>query len=153
MNALELKIPPPIAALGVAAAMWGVSRVTVPPGTGGLLNTLVALGLAIVGASVGLAGNIAFRRAKTTINPLRPGDASYLVTEGVYRFTRNPVYLGQLLILVGWAIFLANPWCAVGPVTFAAYITRFQIRPEERALASLFGNRYAGYAATVRRWI
>lgn len=72
---------------------------------------------------------------------------------GVYRVSGNPVYLGQFVILVWWAIFLASPWLVVGPVAFAAYITMFQIRPKQRALASRFGDRYLRYAEKVRRWI
>ena len=76
-----------------------------------------------------------------------------MVTHGVYRFTRNPMYLGLLLILLGLAVYLASPWVLLGPVAFAAFITRFQIQPEERALTARFGATYTDYCARVRRWL
>jgi len=75
-----------------------------------------------------------------------------LVTGGIYRFTRNPMYVGLLLVLVAWATFLSSLWTLVGPLAFVLYITRFQIKPEESALATLFGQPYADYRAKVRRW-
>ena len=76
-----------------------------------------------------------------------------MVTNGIYGFTRNPMYLGLALILLGLAVFLASPWALLGPVGFVAFITRFQIRPEERALQARFGAAYTAYCARVRRWV
>ena len=76
-----------------------------------------------------------------------------LVATGVYSFTRNPMYLGMVLVLLAWTVFLASPWTLAGPALFALYITRFQIVPEERVLAELFGNSFAAYRKRVRRWI
>lgn len=84
---------------------------------------------------------------------MTPGGASSLVQGGIYRFTRNPMYLGFLLVLGGWAVLLANGLAFVGPLAFVAYLNRFQIGPEERALAGLFGPEYAKYRARVRRWV
>ena len=153
MNALELKVPPPLVALAVALAMWMVSTVTPAIAVDFLIRAIVAVGVALLGGAIGAAGNIAFRLAKTTVNPMKPEKASSLVTVGIYRFTRNPMYVGLLLVLVGWQVFLAAPWALVGPLAFAAYITRFQITPEERVLASLFGAAYGHYKARVRRWL
>jgi protein-S-isoprenylcysteine O-methyltransferase Ste14 len=100
-----------------------------------------------------LAGIISFRRAQTTINPLKPAAATALVTSGVFRYTRNPMYLGMLIVLLGWAVFLSASAALVGVLAFAAYIQRFQIRPEERALAALFGKTFTDYQSTVRRWL
>ena len=111
---------------------------------------------AAIGASglfVMLAGVVSFSRARTTVNPLKPETTSALVTSGVYRHTRNPMYLGMLLLLVGWAACLASPAALVGALAFGLYIERFQIRPEERALAALFGGAYADYTSRVRRWL
>ena len=98
-------------------------------------------------------GAIAFRRAGTTVNPLHPENASALVVRGIYRLTRNPMYLGMLILLVGWAVLLANfiPWIFLPG--FVLYMNRFQIGPEERMLASMFGNDFTLYRSRVRRWL
>jgi protein-S-isoprenylcysteine O-methyltransferase Ste14 len=87
------------------------------------------------------------------VNPLKPQTASALVASGIYRYTRNPMYLGMLVVVVGWAVFLANVLSALAIVLFPAYITRFQIKPEERVLLSLFGEQYVHYSHQVRRWL
>jgi protein-S-isoprenylcysteine O-methyltransferase Ste14 len=152
MPSLELKIPPPlvaavVAGAMVAAALWLPPVLEVPYG--------VRLGGALVlaGACFDLAGLRAFRKAHTTINPLWPDRAAAVVTTGVYRVTRNPMYLGLVLILLGLALYLASPWAVLGPPVFVAYITRYQIQPEERVLAAHFGAPYTAYCAQVRRWL
>jgi protein-S-isoprenylcysteine O-methyltransferase Ste14 len=109
--------------------------------------------IALVGGGFSLAGIFAFRRAKTTVNPMTPQRTSSLVTSGVYRVTRNPMYVGLLFVLVGWAVFLSAVWPLLGPVVFVYYIGRFQIAPEEQALAELFGSEYSAYKSGVRRWL
>src|SRR6185312_11178713 len=99
------------------------------------------------------SGALAFRKAKTTKNPMKPQAASSLVTAGVYQRTRNPMYLGLLLVLLGLALYLWSAWSLLGPIFFVMYISRFQIEPEERALATLFGSEYSAYKAKVRRWL
>jgi protein-S-isoprenylcysteine O-methyltransferase Ste14 len=113
---------------------------------------LCALILACIGQSISIAGILAFRRAKTTVNPVQASSASSLVIRGVYRYTRNPTYVGLLLPPLAWAVFLANPLAVLWVVVFVLYISRFQIIPEERVLASLFGAEYEAYKARVRRW-
>ena len=154
MPSLELKIPPPlvaavVAGAMVAAALWLPPVLEVPYGVrlGG------ALVLAGAGACFDLAGLRAFRKAHTTINPLRPDRAAAVVTTGVYRVTRNPMYLGLVLILLGLALYLASPWAVLGPPVFVAYITRYQMQPEERVLSAHFGAPYTAYCAQVRRWL
>lgn len=149
MNALELKVPPPLVMLAIGAAMWGLS----PAVTHGLVTNAIALAISLAGGIVAAAGALAFRRVKTTVSPLKPQSASSLVTGGIYRVTRNPMYVGLLLVLVAWAAFLVDPWSLWGPVAFVAYITRFQIKPEERALQNLFGDEFLAYTAKVRRWL
>lgn len=153
MSSLELKIPPPMVAVTAALIMWGVSLVTplleVPAAT----RVAVSLLIAIIGGCISLAGVISFRRMKTTINPTRPEKASLLVATGVFKITRNPMYVGILLALVAWSVFLSSPWALLGAFVFALYISRFQIAPEERALDALFGSEYAAYKVRVRRWI
>lgn len=100
-----------------------------------------------------LSGVMAFRRARTTVNPLNPEAATALVIVGVYRYTRNPMYVGLATMLVGWAVYLAAPLALLGPPIFVLFIARFQIVPEERALAEKFGREFADYRKKVRRWL
>lgn len=153
MLSIELKIPPPAVAAVVALIMWGINLVTPSLQFPDTLRVVAAISIALFGGGVSLAGVISFRRMKTTINPTRPDKASMLVASGVFKVTRNPMYVGILLVLVAWAIFLSSPWALLGPLAFVLYITRFQIIPEERALDALFGAEYAAYKARVRRWI
>lgn len=113
----------------------------------------VAGTLSLIGFGFDAAGIIAFLKVKTTVNPLQPHKTAALVTTGVYRITRNPMYVGMLFLLVAWGVFLGSAWTALGPVAFVLYITRFQIGPEERVLAILFGAAYADYKTTVRPWL
>jgi len=149
----ELKVPPPVVMVLTATAM-GLLAMATPRLAWPLLPRMLAgLAIALAGGAVAAAGARAFRRAATTVNPLKPHKASSLVTTGVYRFTRNPMYLGLLCVLAGWTVFLAAPLALAGPVAFVLYIGRFQIAPEERVLSSLFGADYAAYRARVRRWL
>jgi protein-S-isoprenylcysteine O-methyltransferase Ste14 len=150
---LELKVPPPIAAVLVGLLMWRISLVAPSSNAPELARLLFSPVVAIVGAAFVASGAIAFRRAKTTTNPTKPGAASSLVSSGPYRLTRNPMYVGLVLVLVAWAIFLWSAWSLAGPLVFAAYIRRFQIAPEERVLSALFGKEYHEYQGAVRRWL
>ncbi|MWV16904.1 isoprenylcysteine carboxylmethyltransferase family protein [Pseudomonas sp. L-22-4S-12] len=153
MSALELKIPPPLVLFVCGLLMW-LPAYLLPglnlelPGRLALAVLLVICGLGVAGAGV-----LAFRQASTTINPTRPSATSSIVSSGVYRFTRNPMYLGMLLCLGGWALFLGNPLSLLGLPLFVAYLNRMQIGPEERALGAKFGEPYAQYRSRVRRWI
>ncbi|OOG42906.1 isoprenylcysteine carboxylmethyltransferase family protein [Polaromonas sp. A23] len=153
MKTLELKIPPPVLGLGLALLMWLTSLLFEPWSMPFGLRLGAALVLVAVGQSISMAGILLFRRAGTTVNPFTPGATSSLVTNGVYRFTRNPMYIGLLLTLLGWAAFLSSPPALVYLVVFVLYMNRFQIGPEERVLSSLFGADYAAYQARVRRWL
>lgn len=113
----------------------------------------VAASLAGLGACVALAAVGAFRKAGTTVNPLTPGAASVVVRRGVYRVSRNPMYLGLALGLAGWAVWLANPLALAWLAAFVAWITRLQIVPEEQALKARFGADYEQYCREVRRWV
>ena len=152
-HALELKIPPPVVALLLGAAAWWLAPLGPSiPWPEALRQGLAGL-LAVMGGALDFSGLVGFLRRHTTINPLRPRKSTSLVTTGPYRFTRNPMYLGLVCLLSAWAIWLAAllPWAA--PVVFVLYITRFQIRPEERALTELFGPDYTDYTRRVRRWL
>lgn len=153
MSALETKIPPPIVALLVAAAMYAIAqaggRLPIAHGTGTALTWLFA-GIAVPIIALAM---FAFVRAKTTINPVTPEEASAVVETGIFAVTRNPMYLGLTLLLVAWAFRLMSPIAFLGPLVFVLYMTRFQIVPEERALSTKFGEAYDDYRRRVRRWI
>lgn len=153
MNAIELKIPPVAIVVVCATAMWLLS-VVVPTFQVSLpLRHTIAVVLSIGGGGVALSGVASFRREKTTVNPFKPDAAATLVTSGVYRFTRNPMYLGLLVILIGWSVFLANILSAFMLAGFVLYMNRFQIKPEEKALSARFGGAFADYCKRVRRWL
>ena len=153
MHWLELKIPPVVVWLVAAGAMLGVSYAAPSlsftlTGSHSIALTLVALGIALAAAGV-----IAFRRSRTTVNPLTPSASSSVVATGVYRISRNPMYLGFLLALAGWAVYLSHAGAAMLLPAFVAYMTQFQIKPEERALLAKFGAEFAQYMSSTRRWL
>ncbi len=150
---LELKIPPVLVWLIMGAAMLGVSYAV--PGLSFTVpgRVAIALVLVVLGEGLAVAGVAAFRRGRTTVNPLTPNASSSVVTSGVYRVSRNPMYLGFLIALVGWAVFLANAGAALFLPAFVVYMTQFQIKPEERALLAKFGSEFALYMSRVRRWL
>lgn len=152
MRVLELKVPPPAVAFVTAALMWLVSRAAPTLAFLFPAGNLLAVGFAVVGPMIAISGVVTFLRARTTLNPTKPESSSSLVSWGIYRFTRNPMYLGLLLVLTGWAIFLSN-WVAFLLLpAFIVYINRFQIVPEERVLTSSFPREFVAYQARVRRW-
>lgn len=153
MRALELKVPPPIVALLVAAAMWGISLATPLADVPTRIRLVVAIVIALIGVATAISGVTAFRRAKTTVNPLKPETSSSLVTSGIYRLTRNPMYVGLALVLLAWAVFLSSVWALLGVLVFVLLMNRFQIAPEERVLLGIFGDTYSAYQAKVRRWL
>lgn len=153
MQLLETKIPSPVVALLIALGMRLMP--TAEPAAGVILQmqSIVNYSTAELSAVIALAAFFAFWRAHTTINPLRPERASTLVTSGIYRYTRNPMYLSLLLLLLSYASHLWS-WAALaGPLAFVLYVNRFQIVPEERVLKLKFGSEYAEYQRRVRRWL
>lgn len=153
MRSLELKVPPLPLAVAIAAAMLGVSRLT--PATTFVIpgRIVISAGLVFIGSAIALAGVIAFRANKTTVNPLNPSASSAVVSGGVYRLSRNPMYLGFLLALTGWAIYLSNALAGLFLPAFVTYMNQFQIKPEERALSAKFGPEFSQYITAVRRWV
>jgi protein-S-isoprenylcysteine O-methyltransferase Ste14 len=153
MNALELKIPPPLIALFLAILMWFTPALAGSVAIPSSLRIGLALALFGLGQGIAVSGVVAFRRARTTLNPIKASSASALVRSGVFRFTRNPMYLGLLLALLAWTVFLSNPITLLFLPVYVLYINRFQITPEERVLTSLFGTEYSAYKENVRRWL
>ena len=117
------------------------------------LRMVVGLGIAQASAVVAVAAVASMLLARTTMNPLDPTKARNLVTGGVFRLSRNPMYLSLLLLLVAYAVRLDSPAVWLGPLVFIAYVTRFQIHPEERALQAKFGEAYLRYRMRTRRWL
>lgn len=151
---MKLLIPPPLVALAVGFLIWQGSKAAPQL----LIQFPAQLGVAILIASVGLfielTGVIQFFRRKTTVNPLKPGASSHLITNGFYRFSRNPMYVGMMLLLLAWSVHLGA--LILGPCAIALamwYLTTFQIKPEEEALETMFGSEYQTYKSQVRRWI
>ena len=153
MQWLELKLPPVLVWLVAATAMLVVAYAT--PGLSFTLPGRSAITLALVmsGAALASAGVVAFREQRTTVNPLTPNASSSVVSSGVYRMSRNPMYLGFLLVLAGWAAYLSNAAALALMPAFVAYMTQYQIKPEERALLAKFGSEFAQYKSRVRRWL
>ena len=150
---MQPRIPPPIMTLLAAGLMWTLDHwmplarwISAPwSRLGGLVAT--------VGVAIAVAAFVRFRRMGTTVSPLDPSKATRLVADGVFRVSRNPMYLGLLLLLIGWAIWLgsASPWLV--PPLFVVVITLVQIIPEERALRLNFGEEYVSYQRSVARRI
>jgi protein-S-isoprenylcysteine O-methyltransferase Ste14 len=154
MKAWELKLPP-LLLLGVTAVlMWGLAR-AMPAGlpvAAAAAQGLVAL-FGAAGGAVLLAAVAAFRRQRTTVDPRVPARSSVLVTTGIYRVSRNPMYLGMLLLLLAWALYLQSLASVMVLPLFVALIHRLQIHPEERHMRELFGDDYRAYCSRVRRWL
>ena len=153
MRYLELRFPPTLVWITVAAAMWVIASlppIWPPSSSVRLLGSVI---LFVIGIAISQSAIIKFRRAQTTVNPLKPETSTSLVSTGIFARTRNPMYLGMLIGLLAWAVYLASALALLGPVAFALYITRFQIVPEERAMHSLFGSAFSKYSQRVRRWL
>ena len=153
VDKLELKVPPLVSWLAVALLMKLSAGLAPRFALAGLHRPVLALALASGGGLVAGFGVICFRRARTTVDPRYPEKMSALVTSGIYRVTRNPMYLGMLLTLGGWAFWLGHGLPFLFLPLFVAVLNRWQIAPEERALAQMFGARFAAYRARVRRWV
>ena len=152
MQALELRIPP-LALVLIAAGLMSLIAYFIPIDLPIPAPVIVAGTLGLAGSIVAIAGVVAFKEHKTTVNPFTPERSSSLVTSGIYKYTRNPMYLGFLLLLAGWAALLSNLFALALLPAFIAYMNRFQIQPEERALTQQFGTEFQAYMQRVRRWV
>ena len=153
MNSIELKIPPPIVFLIFSGIMWAISQAIPDVAISLEMKKIGFFLIILIAVATGAAGVYAFRKANTTVNPHRPDLSSSLVTSGIYRYTRNPMYLALALLLIAWAIYLSNVVSLLCVPGFIFYITRFQIIPEESKLTELFGQAFLDYQRQVRRWI
>lgn len=153
MKSLECRIPPLAQVLVTALAIWLLAR-TVPSLAFSLPGACWwALGLAVAGSLFVVLGVLEFRRAQTTLSPISPEQSSTLVTTGVYRLSRNPMYLGFLLLLLGWALYWQNGASLLLLPVFVLSMNRLQILPEERFMLTNFGQQFRRYRERVRRWL
>jgi len=150
---LKNKVPPPIWMLVFGAIMWLVARS--PVGFRVELPFTAEAGtvLIVIGVLFSASGIIQFSRLGTTVNPIDLTESTRLATQGIYRFTRNPMYLGLTTVLIGWGLHLDSPTNLLVLAAFVVVITQWQIKPEEAALRGLFGEEYEAYCRGVRRWL
>jgi len=150
---MSLRIPPVIQFLISGLLMWGITMLL--PALDLSLRLFEYAGSVLIAAGVMLliVALIAFARARTTVNPVEPEQAKTLVTTGLYRISRNPMYLAMALILLGSALRLSNIGAFITPALFVWSTTMFQIKPEERALQSIFGEDFTAYRQQTRRWL
>ena len=146
-------IPPPILMLSLATLAYALTHVWPQWRWDWPHVTMAGVAVACIGLALNVSPKFAFRRARTTVNPLRPDAVSQLVTHGPYRITRNPMYLGHALMLTGWVIALVHPLAFAAVPAYVMWIDRLQIPPEEAALAARFPQEFADYAKRVRRWL
>ena len=152
MRVLELRLPPLVVWLVFAASMVAAKRLwpeAIVPFSGHRPAAVVVL---LLGDLVAVAGVVQFRRARTTVNPLAPVNASAIVDSGVYRLSRNPMLCAWRCALGSLALWWASAAGAALVPLFCLYLT-FQIKPEERVLLAKFGSPYAAYLKQVRRWL
>ncbi|XVN73275.1 hypothetical protein AAEX37_00333 [Oligella sp. MSHR50489EDL] len=153
MKTLELLLPPPVIAILSALLMYLMARLLPVIHVTWPVKIYISGLLIVLAIAIGLSAIIAFLNSKTTANPKRPTETSKLVKSGIYRYSRNPMYLGMLFLLLAWAVHLQSLSAIVGIIFYVLYITQFQIIPEERALATKFGEDFIAYKKQVRRWL
>lgn len=153
MKKLELLIPPPIVAAVIATLMWQVAPILPAPEQLANHHIILSSIVAFAGFLSAAAGVFAVMKNKTTINPHSPQKTSRLVTSGIFSYTRNPMYVGILLVLGGWGLYLSHIAPLLMPLLFILYMNRFQVIPEERILEQKFGDEFVNYMRDTRRWI
>ena len=145
------KIPPPIVTIFFGLCIY-LSRSYFPVFSGSALNVL-SIFFFVCGIFVFAAAVISFKKQKTTVNPISIENASSLVVSGIFKQTRNPMYLGMSLVLLG----LTFKFNLIGGLLFTSifmlFITIFQIKPEEIAMEKLFDQEWKNYTKNVRRWL
>lgn len=153
MKKLETKIPPVVVFIIAALLMWLVSSYSPTIELPELARWLIIMAFLLCGVVMGLFGVFLFLKEETTVDPMEPEKANSLVDTGVYKISRNPMYLALALVLIALSVYLKSLWSLPVVLLFMTYMTRFQIFPEERAMIKLFGEKYIDYMNRVRRWI
>ncbi|MGR6875154.1 methyltransferase family protein [Pseudomonas sp. HK3] len=152
MNTLELLLPPlPLTAF--VAVLMGLLNMAFPIGVHFIGQNIMATVLLVLGLSFVLPAAISFFKAKTTVDPRTPEKSKKLVISGLYKISRNPMYLGMTFCLFAISSAQGNVISLLLSIGFAVYLNRFQIHPEERFLSIKFGESYTQYCKNVRRWL
>ena len=145
------KIPPPIVTFFFGLCIY-LSRPYFPEFSFSILNSLSTISF-VLGITVFATAVSSFKRQNTTVNPISIEKASSLVVNGVFKYSRNPMYLGMLFILLG----LTFKFNLIGGLLFTSlfmiFISKFQIKPEEAAMEKLFDQEWKDYIKNVRRWL
>ena len=148
---LKTKIPPPIIAIAFIVILYisslGMDRFIFEG------QSIFSLFIFILGLGCVLSASTQFRRINTTVNPLHPESASYLVVDGIFKFTRNPMYVGLCAVILAFGFYVGTWFVFILLPLFVISINYLQIVPEEVALQKLFGDEYVSYCNSVRRWI
>lgn len=150
---LELKVPPLLVFVIIAILMWLTSAITPVLYLASTFQYILVSALLFVGIFFAIAGVVSFRYANTTVNPTQPNNASSLVTTGIYRRTRNPMYVGIAFVLLAWSCILLSPFSVVGVPMFIWYMNKYQIKAEEAALIKIFGDEYTHFKSNTKRWL
>jgi protein-S-isoprenylcysteine O-methyltransferase Ste14 len=150
---MALLFPPPLVVVMFAGLMWQLARHLPFGGFAFALQRPLAALVLLAGLGLMAAAAWTLLCARTTVNPLKPERTTRLVTHGVFAFTRNPIYLGDALLLLALALGLGNWLNFLLLPLFVAFLGRFQIAPEERALRASFGTEFERYCSDVRRWL
>ncbi|GLQ31887.1 methyltransferase family protein [Litoribrevibacter albus] len=149
---MDLKIPP--LALLVIAILGQVELSDfLPLYSLGLVPLWIPILWVSIGVLLALSGVVEFRKKSTTVNPMKPDEASSLVTSGIFKYTRNPMYLGMTLVLIGGTFYFSELSTLIAGVFFVLYINQFQIKPEELIMQEKYGDSFKEYRAKVRRWL
>ena len=149
---MKLKLPPVVVFILFGLLMY-VLRTFLPIGYFDFFGRkYLMVALLAIAVCIGVIALFQFFKSKTTVDPTNPSKASKLVSSGIYQYTRNPMYLGLLLVLLAWGLWLGNAFNVLLAAGFVGYMNKFQIIPEEESLSSLFGKAYAQYCTLVRRW-
>jgi len=150
---MKLLLPPPVVVAVSAAVMWAIDRTIDAPRLPVAIGAVLAIVLAVLAAVLMAVALTTMVKAKTTFDPRKPEKAAHLVTHGVFRCSRNPIYLADLLLLLALACWLGNVATVAVVPGFVLYLNRFQIVPEEAALETRFGDDFRAYRERVRRWL
>ena len=152
LEKLKNRIPPPVITVLSALIMW-LLALLIPAAAAAKTSALLGGFFALVGLLFAGAGLRAFRKHQTTVNPLNLRKTAAFVNSGIYRVSRNPMYVGLLFILFGWALFLGNILSMIWLGPWLIWMSELQIAPEEKAMTQQFGDAYSEYCKTVRRWL
>ena len=153
MHRLETRIPPPVLMFLLGGIAWVAARSLPSLSIELPFAAAISAVLMLTGLTLNILPKFAFRRTGTTVNPMRPNATTHLVTSSLYRYSRNPMYLGHSLLLLGWTLHLHNIASLLATPAFMIYVSRFQIGPEERQLSARFQDEYAAFCQSTPRWL